>query len=427
MTREMKDSGIEWIGEIPREWEVSSLKHLGQFINGYAFKPEQWGFIGKRIIRIQDLTGSNDNPNYYDGDIDIKYHINNGDILVSWAATLDTFIWNKGEGLLNQHIFKAIHNEKRISYKFFYWLLKETMENMNNDNKHGIVMQHVTLDVFNNFKVPLPNKYEQQQIAVFLDTQCAHIDFVIEKTRAAIEEYKKLKQAVITQAVTKGIRPNREMKDSGTGYIGQIPVKWEVVKLRYLGICQNGISKGGEYFGSGFPFVSYSDVYKNMELPLQVDKLVESTEEEQDRYSVIEGDIFFTRTSETIEEIGFTSVCKQTIEKATFAGFLIRVRPVTQKLLIGFSKYYFRSEIHRQYFVKEMNLVTRASLGQELLKNLPVLVPSITEQSEIVAYLDEKTAAIDSLIQKKEQLITELEDYKKSLIYEYVTGKKEVI
>ena len=234
MAREMKDSGIEWIGEIPKEWEVNSLKHLGQFINGYAFKPEQWGFLGKRIIRIQDLTGSNDNPNYYDGNIDIKYHINNGDILVSWAATLDTFIWNKGEGLLNQHIFKAIHNENRISYKFFYWLLKETMENMNNDNKHGIVMQHVTLDVFNNFKVPLPNKHEQQQIASFLDTQCAHIDSVIEKTRAAIEEYKKLKQSVITQAVTKGIRPNREMKDCGIEWIGTMPKDWLVMPSKWL-------------------------------------------------------------------------------------------------------------------------------------------------------------------------------------------------
>ena len=135
MARDMKDSGIEWIGEIPREWEVSSLKHLGQFINGYAFKPEQWGFIGKRIIRIQDLTGSNDNPNYYDGDIDIKYHINNGDILVSWAATLDTFIWNKGEGLLNQHIFKAIHNEKRISYKFFYVLGNEYTSDMKKNQR----------------------------------------------------------------------------------------------------------------------------------------------------------------------------------------------------------------------------------------------------------------------------------------------------
>ena len=82
MARKMKDSGIEWIGEIPEGWEVSKLKYLGRYVNGYPFKPDDWGDKGKPIIRIQDLTGSNDSPNYYDGDIDAKYHIKNGDILV---------------------------------------------------------------------------------------------------------------------------------------------------------------------------------------------------------------------------------------------------------------------------------------------------------------------------------------------------------
>ncbi len=103
MGRVMKDSGIQWIGSIPSDWSISRLKYIGQYINGYAFKPEQWGDKGKLIIRIQDLTGSNDNPNYYDGEIDEKYYVKNGDILVSWAATLAAFIWNKGDGLLRKH------------------------------------------------------------------------------------------------------------------------------------------------------------------------------------------------------------------------------------------------------------------------------------------------------------------------------------
>ena len=141
---------------------------------------------------------------------------------------------------------------------------------------------------------------------------------------------------------------------------------------------------------------------------------------------MLRGDIFFTRTSETIEEIGFTAVCLKTIPNATFAGFLIRVRPITSLITPEFSKYYFRSDSHRCFFVKEMNLVTRASLGQELLKSLPVLLPPLDEQQEIAAYLDRQCAEIDRLIAKKEQIITELEGYKKSLIYECVTGKREV-
>ena len=162
--REMKDSGIEWIGKIPHCWNTSKLKYLGQYINGYAFKPEEWGSKGVPIIRIQDLTGSNDNPNYFEGQIDKKYGVENGDILISWAATLDAFIWNKGNGWLNQHIFKAVPNRRIIDYDFFFWMIKESMKNMNNDNKHGIFMQHVTLSVFNNFTIPMPPLAEQHRI-----------------------------------------------------------------------------------------------------------------------------------------------------------------------------------------------------------------------------------------------------------------------
>ena len=235
------------------------------------------------------------------------------------------------------------------------------------------------------------------------------------------------KQAVITQAVTKGIRPGRKMKDSGIEWIGEIPIEWTICKLRHIGTMQNGISKGAEYFGEGYPFVSYGDVYRNMSLPVTVKGLIKSDEDEQDLYSVHRGDIFFTRTSETIEEVGFSSVCESTISNATFAGFLIRVRPYDDTLDVGFSKYYFRSNHHRFYLVKQMNLVTRASLGQPLLKGMPVLIPEKSEQVEIADYLDDKCAEIDSLILAKERIIAELDDYKKSLIYEYVTGKKEVI
>ena len=426
MARKMKDSGIEWIGEIPEGWEVSKLKYLGRYVNGYPFKPDDWGNKGKPIIRIQDLTGSNDSPNYYDGDIDAKYHIKNGDILVSWAATLDAFIWNKGDGLLNQHIFKAIPQEEKITSYFFFWMIKEAMQNMNNDNKHGIFMQHVTLDVFNNFSVPLPPLSEQKRIATYLFQKISEADIMLDDTLSSITGYKKLKQAVITQAVIKGVRGEREMKDSKVDYIGQIPDEWVLCKLRNIGDAQNGISKASEFFGKGTPFVSYSDVYKNYSLPFSVSGLVESTPEEQERYSVKEGDIFFTRTSETIEEVGFSCVCEKDIPNATFAGFLIRVRPFSDKLHTPYAKYYFRSSHLRFYLVKEMNLVTRASLGQSLLKSMPVLLPPLEEQKEIADYLDAKCAEIDRLIAKKEQLVKELESYKKSLIYEVVTGKREV-
>lgn len=424
--REMKDSGIEWIGEIPLDWGTSKMRYIGQYINGYAFKPDDWSSEGKRIIRIQDLTGTNNNPNYYAGQLPDKYNVTAGDILVSWAATLDAFIWNNDDAWLNQHIFKAIYFPKVIDKNFYFWVLKEAMENMNNDNKHGIVMQHITLSVFSNFTIPLPPKLVQRRIANYLDRKCSQIDTIIARQEEVIEKLKAYKLSVITEAVTKGLNPNVPMKDSGIDFIGSIPETWRICRLRNIGTLQNGISKGGEFFGHGFPFVSYGDVYRNFSLPVQVAGLIDSSDEERRNYSVESGDIFFTRTSETIEEVGFSSVCEETIPDATFAGFLIRVRPFTDDLISRFAKYYFRSNHHRYYLVKQMNLVTRASLGQDLLKSMPVLVPPKEEQTSIAAYLDKKCGAIVSSIEYKQRVIERLTAYKKSLIYEVVTGKKKV-
>ena len=267
---------------------------------------------------------------------------------------------------------------------------------------------------------------EQEKISTYLNAKCSQIDAIITREQAVIEKLKEYKSSVITEAVTKGLNPEAPMKDSGYEFIWKIPATWRVLQLRYVGKCQNGISKSGEFFGTGFPFVSYSDVYKNYELPVTTSGLIESSESERKNYSVQKGDIFFTRTSETIEEVGLTAVCMKSIEKATFAGFLIRVRPNKDIIIPLFSKYYFRNKHHRQFIVKEMNLVTRASLGQELLKRLPVLLPPLHEQQEISTYLENKCVAIDQSISKKQVVIDKLAEYKKSLIYEVVTGKTEV-
>ncbi len=427
MAREYKDSGIEWIGQIPKEWKLATLKQIGTYINGYAFKPEDWTDSGKPIIRIQDLTGSMGSPNFYNGELDSKYLVSKGDILVSWAATLDAFIWEKEEGWLNQHIFKALPSSD-VNYQFFYWLIKLAMENMNNDNKHGIVMQHVTTKVFGNFAVSIPSVNEQQRIADYLDKVCGEIDEMVALQETMIEELKAYKQSVITEAVTKGLNPNVPMKDSGIDWIGQIPAHWKIQRLRTLGWTQNGISQSGDYFGEEYcyPFVSYSDAYKNYSVAYPEGR-ANSSDNDREKYSLIEGDVLFTRTSETIDEIGFASTCMKTIKDAVYSGFLIRFRPTTKKLYKGFSKYYFRSQMHRAFFVKQMNIVTRASLGQDLLKNLIVLLPAYIEQQQIASYLDNKCSEIDSLIAIKQQKIDVLKEYKKSVIYEYVTGKKEVV
>ena len=325
--------------------------------------------------------------------------------------------------------YLTIRNRSNFCPKYLYYYLHSFDIAKGFYGMGAGVRQGLNWDGVKWLKILAPSVPEQERIAAFLDAECAEIDAVLEKTRASIEEYKKLKQAIITQAVTKGIRGDRPMKDSGIEWIGDIPESWEVSSVRYIGQLQNGISKGGEFFGKGFPFVSYGDVYKNYELPHSVSGLIDTTEDERATYSVEYGDIFFTRTSETIEEVGFSCVCKRSIPNATFAGFIIRLRPfcADEKILTDYAKYYFRGEHIRAYLVKEMNLVTRASLGQTLLKGMSVIVPPKSVQKEIAEYLDDKCADIDALVAKKQQYLTEIENYKKSLIYEYVTGKKEVV
>ena len=212
----------------------------------------------------------------------------------------------------------------------------------------------------------------------------------------------------------------KEYKDSGVKWIGEIPSHWNVDRLRFLGTAQNGISKSGDYFGSGFPFVTYGDVYNNaiMKVP---SGLASSTKEDQLLYSVEKGDIFFTRTSETIDEIGFSCVCLETIPQAIFSGFLIRFRPFKNELDTKFAAYYFRSKIHRNYFSKNMNIVIRASLGQTLLKNLPVLLPLLSEQHLIATYLDNKVSKIDKYISTAEKKIAALDELKQVTIADAVT------
>lgn len=432
MARKMKDSGIEWIGEIPEGWEIVPVRSCFDEVRTKNTDGQEQNALQFKSGNIISKTNFNASMDDYVADTITNYTVVLPDTVMINGLNLNYDFKSlrvalvKEKGVITSAYLAIFPDRKKISPQYATYLFKGYETKMAFHNMGAGIRKTLGYKEFKNQPLLLPSEKEQNKISAYLDSKCSHIDIILSKISSSIEEYKKLKQAVITQAVTKGVRGEREMKDSGVDYIGQIPAKWVLGKLRNVGDTQNGISKSSEFFGKGFPFVSYSDVYKNYSLPFAVSGLVESTPEEQERYSVKEGDIFFTRTSETIEEVGFSCVCEKDIPNATFAGFLIRVRPFSDKLHTPYAKYYFRSSHLRFYLVKEMNLVTRASLGQSLLKSMPVLLPPLEEQKEIADYLDAKCAEIDGLIAKKEQLVKEMESYKKSLIYEVVTGKREV-
>lgn len=417
MAREMKDSGIAWIGQIPEDWNISKMKQIGQFINGYAFKPEDWSSQGLPIIRIQDLTGSNDAPNYYCGEIDKRYLIRPNDILVSWAATLDAFIWKKSEGWLNQHIFKAIPNVL-VQYKFFYWLIKTAMENMNNENKHGIVMQHVTTNVFGNFAVPLPTQGEQLLIANFLDEKCNEIDELVALQEKMIDELKAYKQSVITETVTKGLDKNVKMKDSGVDWIGEIPENWEMARLKNEIKFVNGYAFKSDDFtiDEGIRVIRIGDIADTIDFRGCVRAKVNN--EGLATYRIQENDILIAMSGATTGKCG--------IAKDVDEAYINQRVGIIRTEEYHFIFYSLRTNYLFEYISLHNAGSAQPNISSTSIGDYPIPCPPLSEQHKIATYLDKKCSEIDSLISIKQKKIEELKDYKKSLIYEYVTGKKQV-
>lgn len=406
-----KDSVVEWVDEVPKGWRSTKIKFHATINNGLDYKT---------VISDEGypVIGSGGQFAYasrylYDGEA----------VLLGRKGTIDKPLYIKGKFWTVDTMFYTVCRSTVNAKFLFYYSLSIPFSYYSTSTALPSMTQN---DLKNHFLV-LPSASEQTAIANFLDQKTAQIEEAIAIKERQIELLKERKQIIIQKAVTQGLNPNVLMKDSRLEWIGKVPEHWGVKKLRYLGKTQNGISAGAEYFGSGYPFVSYGDVYNNVVLPSTVNGLANSSEQDQIQYSIKEGDVLFTRTSETVDEIGFASTCFKSIDKATFAGFLIRFRPSSTLLIKEFSSYYFSSQLMRKYFVKEMNLVIRASLSQELLKNLPVLLPPIGEQLEIFNYLEEQSRKFESLIDIQKSQIEKLKEYKTTLINSAVTGKIRVV
>lgn len=423
-----KDSGVQWLGEIPSHWKVKKIRHILSLANektkesgGELLSLSQYAGVTPKTDSNVGIRAAEDTTGYnivHKG----QFVMN---IMLAWNGS---YAVSEYDGIISP-AYCVFDFTRECDRRYYNYLLRmKVYSGAFKTESKGIIDSRLRLypQYFKNFPLIVPPIEEQRSIATYLDKATAEIDRAIAQQQRMIDLLNERKQIIIQRAVTKGLDENVEMKDSGIEWIGEIPVNWNVMKLRAIGSTINGVSHDSTYFGSGFPFVSYSDVYKNSTLPSKVCGLAKSTNAEQAMFSVEEGDVFFTRTSETAEEIGFSSVCMNTIEKAIFAGFLIRFRSNKGVLYKNYSKYFFRAKMLRNYFVKEMNLVTRASLSQGLLKGLPVIVPSMQEQENIASYLDKVTGKIDQAIERHQQMLSLLQERKQIIISEVVTGKIKV-
>ncbi|MBT3881031.1 MAG: restriction endonuclease subunit S [Candidatus Scalindua sp.] len=426
---EYKDSGVPWLRKIPKGWEI----YRGKWLFKKADRPirEEDDVVTCFRDGIVTLRKKRRTTGFTESLKEIGYQgIRKGDLVIH---QMDAFAGAIGvsdsDGKATPVYSVCLPKEQKLNTMYYAHIVREMARSEYILSLTKGIRERSTdfrFDTFANQYLPTPKRDEQNQIARFLDCKASQIASFIRAKKRMIELLKEQKQAIINQAVTRGINPEVKMNPGEVDWLGDIPEHWDIVPLKSLGRFQNGISESADYFGSGYPFISYGDVYSNMSLPLKVEGLARSSDKERRRLSVQEGDVFFTRTSETIEEIGISSVCLESIKDAIFSGFIIRFRPTKKILTKEYSKYYFRSFISREFFVKEMNIVTRASLAQGLLKRFPVLLPPASEQKEIFDFLEITSMRIDLAIEKAQHQIDLLQQYRTRLISDVVTGKVDV-
>ena len=413
MARAMKDSGIEWIGEIPEGWMVSKLQYFIDCYDGRRVPVDAaertpgpypyWGagsimdYVNDYLFDEELLLLGEDGAPFFDYTRPVAFYSNEK-------------IWvNNHIHVLKPHadicIKYLLHYLNNVDYKSYI---------------NGSILNKLTQSNMNKIALLLPPVSEQQIIADYLDTECAKIDAVIEQTRASIEEYKKLKQSVITQSVTKGIRPGRRMVNSGVDWIGQIPDEWAVFRIANL------YDERNERGTDDLPIltVSINTGISDHEIPdEEKDRVVVRSEDRTLYKRVCPGDLVYNMMRAWQGAFGAARV------DGMVSPAYVVAKPKTPGIL---DSRYIEALLRTPAAIEEMHRYSRGITDFRLrlywpeFKNICVCVPSVKEQIEIADYIDAKAAEIDALIQKKQQFLVELESYKKALIFEYVTGKKEV-
>ncbi|MFQ9408259.1 MAG: restriction endonuclease subunit S [Oscillospiraceae bacterium] len=426
--REMKDSGIAWIGAMPRAWKMNTIAQIFLQVKCKNTGLQEKNLLSlsygkvkrKSIDTVEGLL-----PESFDG-----YNIIEKDDIVLRLTDLQNDHTSLRVGLAEERgiitsAYLTIRNRSNFCPKYLYYYLHSFDIAKGFYGMGAGVRQGLNWDGIKWLKILAPSVPEQERIAAFLDAECAEIDTVLEKTRASIEEYKKLKQAVITQAVTKGIRGDRPMKGSGIEWIGEIPagipisrvgLHFDIVlgKMLCSAPVDDNYTLESYYCAADVHFEGLSNGEK---------KKMWFSPDEKEQYCVKNGDLLVVEGG---AGAGGCAIAASTDVPIYIQNsiMIVRSKGISN---IRYLRYLLECLVKKGYIDVVCNKATIPHFTKDKLANVPFIVFSQSEQEEIAEYLNEKCAGIDALIVKKQQYLTEIENYKKSLIYEYVTGKKEVV
>jgi len=436
MSREMKQSGIPWIGEIPKEWRVSRLKHLatdkdsliidGDWIESNVIEASgirylTTGNVGDGVFKEQG-QGYISQETFNDLNCTMVYA---GDLVFSrlnYPMGRSCIIPEKYERCVVAVDNVIFRPNKDVSRRYLMYVSMCTgFQNENALIARGATMQRMSRSQLVRVYVPIPDINVQQKIASFLDRKCAEIDEMIALQEKIVEELKAYRQSVITEAVTKGLNPDAPMKDSGIEWIGEIPEHWEVRRIKYIGKAENGLTytPSDVCDASEGVLVLRSSNIQNGKLVFEDNVYVRSA---PTSLMVKVGDIIICSRNGSASLVGKSAVVENDLT-ASFGAFMMRFRSNHNYKYINFLLTSTISHYKQLFTTTTINQLT---IG--LVNNIEMpFIESNEEQQAIAEYLDTKCTEIDNLISIKLSKIDSLKEYKKSIIYEYVTGKKEVI
>lgn len=398
----MKDSTVEWIGEIPESWKVAKIKKFFNVFSGEYIERDSYIDNG-----LYPVIGSN-------GEIGRTNEINNNSKVVTTGrvGTIGkVHLVEKAWITDNTLILKPIGN---MLSSYLYYLIPSLDFNLISS---GTAQPLITSTKLKEQKVPFTNIEKQQKIVNLLEIKVSQMDLIIEHTKQSIEELKKYKQSIITEAVTKGLNPNVKMKDSGIEWIGNVPEAWDVIKTNRLFSIKKEIANNTGY-----------DILSVTQRGLKVKDITQNEGQmaaDYSKYQIVQPDDFVMNHMDLLT--GWVDLAVQ--EGVTSPDYRVFYNKQNELVFNRFYLYVFQICYLNKIFYglgQGVSNFGRWRLQTDKFLNFYLPLPTFEEQIEIVNYLDSQTNKVDSLIQDKVKAIEELEKYKKSLIYEYVTGKKEV-
>lgn len=416
--REMKDSGIEWIGEIPENWKCVRLKYTVKQCTERS--NDSMGYIG--LEHIESGSGrkiKKDDDLLPDG---IAIKIQKNDVLFGKLRpylSKSYLVQQNGCCSTEFVVMRPIDIDSRF---LKYITLTSTFVDSINISTYGAKMPRANWDYIGNIFVPLPNMGLQIHIADYLDRKCSQIDAIIARQQEVIDKLKAYKLSVTTEAVTKGLNPDVPMKDSGVEWIGEIPEHWSIVPLtKQLESIIDYRGKTPEKVDDGIFLVTARNIKNGM-----IDYSISSEYVKAEDYNEIMrrgipqiGDVLFT-TEAPLGQVA-------NVDRTDIALAQRIIKFSTKKHLDSyFLKYWIMSVGFQNFLMTLSTGSTAVGIKASKLFMLPVPLAPMQEQKQIVTYLDKKCERIESVIDRKQALIDKFTDYKKSLIYEVVTGKKEV-